>query len=299
MTLPPLKRMNPRTVTADLFAALGEPLPSPLKRMSKPLVIKLANDIIVASGGTALPRGSSFADTAAALKVVYEETQGGDRPDWVPANAVIHIDLVRAFNDLDAAWTAVDGVVAIDTLLGNSAAADSGWGAPTAYDPDDLTGNGYVSSTALALIGSAGAKMLAGSTFRIVTKQVSGPTAYTFTILADDAGAAVEVSTNGNSGSKYARFASWNGPTEENVNNILNVGVGAINVVAGTFVGARIEGAANGSDPVDAVMEAGEYASLDASVLDGFTECALQAFTIYDPLPSTAGLSALSETGVP
>src|SRR4051812_42050896 len=43
-------------------------------------------------------------------------------PDWVPADAVIYIDLVN-----DRAWTEADGEVAINTLLGADANLVSWW----------------------------------------------------------------------------------------------------------------------------------------------------------------------------
>ena len=224
-----------------------------------------------------------------------EGSGGGPAPDWVPANAKIHIDLVGV-----RAWTEADGVVAIDTLLGSDPNAENGWGA-TGYDPADLTTDGLVYSTvAPALIGLARNAIVNAATVRIQSKQLDGTSVnFSFAILSSDGSDALE--TDLTVANFNLKEYSWNGPLTNDLDNVANVGIGALNAVAITITDVRFEAAANGSSVLIGILvDADRPAAnpLTAVVVDAgqspVNGAAFQSITIYDPLPDTTGLSELS-----
>jgi hypothetical protein len=225
---------------------------------------------------------------------------GGERPDWVPADAVIHIDLVGG-DPQGRAWTLADGEVAVDTLLGSDPNTENGW-STTEYNSSDLTADGLVpSDDPPAMIGSARALMVSNVTSVFVWKQV------------DTAGVSVFVgSTDGNDGLTVAgdgvtevegdvNASTYGTGTllDATIEDIVNVAPG-INGLAMTLTSARLDLACNGSAPTSVVLtETDRPPSNPFTAAVAFqtnpSGCALQSITLYDALPTTAGLSELSE----
>jgi hypothetical protein len=227
--------------------------------------------------------------------------EDGDTPDWVPDNAVIHIDLVGG-SPQGRAWVEGTGAVAVDTLLGSDANTETGWGESTSYDPEKLTADGYVQGfAAFALIGAARTALLAGATVRAQTKHLvtfdEGQPALNIAIVSADGNDAIEFNLNYNN----AQVSSRGGSLSETVDSVSNVGVGAMNALSLTFTETRAEFAVNGFDAEAGVIETADRPPgnpLVAVAVDTNENVAYQIITLYDPLPSTAGLSELSETGV-
>ena len=121
--------------------------------------------------------------------VVEGGVGGGSAPEWVPANAKIHIDLVG-----NRAWTVADGEVAIDTLLGSDPNTEGYYG-PSGYDPANLTADGYVATDVYyaAFIGVAKTKLLSTFTANFQIKTLPVPDADVSSVMA-------LASTDGNSG---------------------------------------------------------------------------------------------------
>jgi hypothetical protein len=220
---------------------------------------------------------------------------GSGAPDWVPANAKIYIDLVG-----NRAWTEADGTVAIDTLLGSDANTDNGWAA-TSYDPSHLTENGYLNGV-VALIGGARTMAMDSATIRVALFTPSPQDIFVTTYIAfvsADGNDAVEVDVN--AAPPNVHGSSWNGPASTIVDNIVNSGPDVTNVVAFTITGTRLDIAANGSEAVAGSLDSDDRPPGNALVaaliaLGDGDYTALQSITIYDALPDTTGLSALSVT---
>jgi hypothetical protein len=106
---------------------------------------------------------------------VDEGGGGGTAPDWVPADAKIHIDLVGG-TPQGRAWVDGTGEVAVETLLGSDPNTDNAWGT-TSYDSANLTADGYVWSAsgdgAIAFLGVLRAAVVGGSTSVIRTKTLA------------------------------------------------------------------------------------------------------------------------------
>jgi hypothetical protein len=232
-----------------------------------------------------------------------DEGGGGTAPDWVPADAKIHVDLVGG-SPQGRAWVDGIGEVVVDTLLGSDPNTENGWG-PTSYNPVYLMENGYAPvSGSLAIIGNALSAMLPASTFVIRFKTTSsgmGSYIAALSVVGDDA---VEYDLQGSGLHAY----SWKGSYSETIPDILNVitdmGGGefvghGMNAMAITLTPVRSDIAVNGSEAVSAVLTTAEYPTsgadqLVAFVVQGNNADAIQSITIYDPLPTTAGLSELS-----
>src|SRR6185436_2452345 len=130
------------------------------------------------------------------LKQIEDEIEGGGggAPDWVPANAVIHIDLVGG-SPQGRAWN--NGAeVDVDTLLGTDPNTPNGW-AQTEYDPADLTANGLVYGTSgedlpPALIGAARTLMLDGATIRVEFYQTAQGDPSPLALLSADGNDAIQ-----------------------------------------------------------------------------------------------------------
>jgi hypothetical protein len=297
--------LDPNAVAQDMAAELSIDFP-PLVRMSKSACMAIANAALVESGAQPLTplQMSSFPMSAAIVAERYDVDEGGegggDRPDWVPANAVIHIDLVRAFNDEDAAWTAADGIVAVDTLLGADANTENAW-AESGYDPADLTADGLLPDPVQiqpALIGSARSAVMAGATVRWEVSQITGSEASVI-IMAADGNDAVQIDIQPNS--SLLQASSYGGGLDLSIPSSINAyGEGRVNSVAFTITGSRLDVAANGSDPETAAFDADDRPVGNPFVAIQFegADSAHRKITLYDALPSTAGLSELSETGV-
>jgi hypothetical protein len=220
-------------------------------------------------------------------------------PAWVPADAKIHIDFLGG-DPQGRAWVEGTGEVAIDTLLGNDANAEAGWGLPTGYSSSDLSAEGYAPPTATAFIGTARTLLLAGATMRLASKQkstLSPPSAVPLALVAVDGVDAVQVDQAITQSA--ITVLSWAG-AENASEGVLNSSADADNAVAITVTATRLEAAANGNITLAAIT----LTSSDrppgnplVAALFQFTNnyAVVQSITLYDPLPSTAGLSALSE----
>src|SRR5262245_6371014 len=107
---------------------------------------------LYAAAGVEVPL-DQYAPGGAIGQVEEAVEEGGGAPDWVPANALIHIDFVN-----DRAWS--DGAeVAIDTLVGADPNTVDAWG-ETEYDPDNLNADGYAGT--VAFIGAALTQQMSG-----------------------------------------------------------------------------------------------------------------------------------------
>ena len=219
---------------------------------------------------------------------------GGGAPAWVPENAVIHIDLLGG-DPQGRAWVEGTGAVAVETLLGNDPIVDGAWGA-SAYDSSDLTVDGFETDQAVAFLGAARTKLLAGATVRIVNKNVNAGDLWLL-VLTSEAGAehirvsastsAVECSSNSGSVGVGQQAPGLDGSA------------GARNCIALTITDTRLEAACNGNGTllVGIVDETDRPPGtpMVAALFDYLSaETAIQSITIYDPLSSTAGLSELS-----
>ena len=232
-----------------------------------------------------------------------EEEPGSSTPDWVPTNAKIYIDLVN-----NRAWTEEGGEVAIDTLLGSDPNTENGWDTSEYDNSNSIDGQGYYTSQPLAFIGGARSMLLAGATSVVRLRQFDsiGGTDINFVMLSADGNDGIEVDLDG---SRSATGYDWSGTLIDppiNVPNIRNEVLGEIptgavvNVLAFTIVSDRIDVAANGSDAETVVPTGALLPGLNplvAAILYA-NGLAIQSITIYDALPTTAGLSELSETGV-
>jgi hypothetical protein len=238
------------------------------------------------------------------IEVELEGGGGNGAPDWVPADAKIHIDLVGG-EPQGRAWVEGVGVVAVDTLLGSDPNTENAWDV-TVYNPEQLIVDGYAMSDPVALIGATLAKLLAGATVRVKIKDNDSLQNFDLEMLSGSGVTGVSfVLTNANVGlnPRKARTSSWIGPTALTIANPTNQGVDAVNVVAFTTTSTRSDVAANGSDVASLNLTENDYPASGAdqiicALIDALTPAALQSITLYDALPSTAGLSELSETGV-
>lgn len=234
------------------------------------------------------------------------EGGGGDDPEWVPEGATHHAEFGDFGSGPEArAWTAADGIVAVTTLLGSDPNTENGLGV-SEYDPLNLTVDGYVteSNVPVALIGSARTAMLAGCTYTIKTTDLDGEQDVTsFSLVSANGNAGLNGVFSTATGINRTLATSLTGFLEVEVSNIVNVGVGARNNVAVTCTDARYELAANGSSAVSGVPTVDDRPIESPLVAFGITTSlsnhrAMTSITLYDALPSTTGLSALSETGV-
>jgi hypothetical protein len=232
-------------------------------------------------------------------------SEGGGGLDWVPANAVIHIDLERAFNSLDAAWTVVDGIVAVDTLLGSDANTENAYGV-SEYDEQYLTVDGYerpVSPyTTPALVGGARTLLLAGATmvaryrYQLGASEGEFQASFIFIVPSADGDDSIEVDAAWNDSTVYGY--SGGGSATITMPAVINGSAEnptALNCIALTLTSTRLEIAANGSSPSSAVLDGTDRPPGNPLVAATVDCPALQSITLYDALPSTTGLSELSE----
>lgn len=209
----------------------------------------------------------------------------------IPANAVIHIDLVGTAR----AWTAASGEVGADTLLGTDPNTQNGWYL-SGYDPNNVTADGYVATDAvLALIGSARAKVLAGATIRVQSKSIDPVSGLSIAAMSADGNDGVEFDALSSNG--QVRALSYRGPLNNTLDGVVPSAVGLTKAIAATLTGNRADVSANGS-----VTLAGNLADADrpvanplvAVVVDGGypNTSAIQTITIYEP-PNLSALSAV------
>lgn len=221
---------------------------------------------------------------------------GGGTPAWVPANAVIHIDLVGG-TPQGRAYIAGTGEVAVDTLLGADPNTD-GY-ATTEYNSEWLVeGDGMDQAAGVAFIGAALSKLLAGATVRHVSKRndPSKPVGVIFWMMSVDNECILEVQIKNVPPTLFVQSFNTSVTGTGTVNT-----AGAINVVAYTVAIAsrRLEAAVNGAAPAILAIPVEDLpvgSPLAASLFDQKSDHSfVQSITFYDPLPSTAGLSELSE----
>jgi hypothetical protein len=297
-----LRDMDCDAVARDLAEELELPLLPPLMRMNKGVVLAQANAAL-ANPLTPLQRMGVFAAVAGAMTSLSDgDSEGGggdDRPDWVPADAVIHVDLVGG-SPQGRAWTLADGEVAVDTLLGVDVNTTTSWFA-SGYDSEDYVVDGYCYSDLLpAFIGTLRSTVLDSCTITLRAKQLVEVTGDNpELVLADATGNnVIEFVTYGFD--LTANAYSWNGSLSSTIPAIMNTGMGAINMFAATITATRFDIAVNGSTAVAGVTDATDRppgAPMVSAFFDaGSGDWAIQSITLYDALPSTAGLSALSET---
>jgi hypothetical protein len=252
--------------------------------------------LYTASGVTDPP--SQYAPGGPYGQIEQELEGGGEQPAWVPADAVIHIDLVGG-SPQGRAWMQGTGVVAVDTLLGSDANTENAWG-PTEYDAGNLIADGYAAAVAVAFVGAARSMVLGEATVRILLKQISDNEVQrpSFVIVSADGNDAIELDVH-TGGDLFFNAYSWNGMLDINTAAVANTGTGASNAFAATITQVRFELAGNGSGAVSGVMDDADRPAanpLVAVLLDPFVNVsAIQSITLYDPLPSTVGLSDLSE----
>ncbi len=234
---------------------------------------------------------AALLDPARLIEECVIAGSGSSAPDWVPDDAKIYIDLVG-----NRAWTEADGEVAIDTLLGSDPNTENGWGT-SLYDEANLGAHGYGPvASSLAPLGSTLTKVLTGATVVLrnyATDEFSNTT--NFALLSADGNDAIELYTHSNGMSSD----SYSGSLSISTAGVWNTGVaGAINVIAFTTVSNRMDVALNGSDAVSGVVDATDRPPGNpfvAAIFQVPNGNALQSITIYDALPDTTGLSALSE----
>lgn len=224
---------------------------------------------------------------------------GGGAPAWVPANAVIHIDLVGG-DPQGRAWVQGTGEVAVETLLGSDPNTDnvvsSGYN-PT--NPTALDANGYGGSNAYdpAFIGNARTLVLAGCTLRVqFWIQSGGADNLAVYLMSADGADSIEVRLRTTTNHR-AYIDSFSGDLMVLITDIVNVASGAINVVACTISGTRAELAVNGAAAVTGVIGEDDRPTANPLVA-AVVQCGnhrIQSITLYDPYPSTTGLSELSE----
>jgi len=230
---------------------------------------------------------------------------GGDVPDWVPANAKIHIDFLGG-TPQGRAWS--NGAeVAIDTLLGHDPNTENAYG-PTGYNPAYLNAYGYDNSGTVAggapdigFIGAARTTITAGCTIRFAfTIPVSEEGGLSYYIMSANGNDAVYF--EGRAGAPNGIvFGSYNGDAEATVADCINSGGVGSNAIAITSTPSRAEFAANGGTVGSAVLTTSDWppGALVAALasINGSPPAATQSITIYDPLPDTTGLSELSALG--
>lgn len=235
---------------------------------------------------------------AAAAESTPPDEGGGGEPEWVRSGAYIDIDFIGG-DPQGRAYLAGTGEVDPVTLLGEDVNAGS-W-EPT-YDAESITADGYYSNDSLGFIGALGAKIVAGSTVRIVLKQVvaNGDTPGIIVLSANES-AYVEIDIS-QSSMDVISF-SGTGAYSNQIDNVLdfdNPSEGAINILAITLTPTRAEIACNNSAPIADVLTTAEFPTsgenqIVAAIWSGNELIAIQRITVYDALPSTAGLQALSQ----
>lgn len=216
----------------------------------------------------------------------------------IPANARIHIDFVNNFG-----WTDRHGVVAIGSLIGGDHNTDNGWGA-SAYISSALISSGLDMSALpnklIAFIGPALDKMLAGATTVVnATTGNTDATQISIALLSADGNNAMEADFGGGliDVNSYGVLSF-----EDEAINTNNGVVGVSNAIAVSIDSSngRLEIAGNGyADHVIAqTVSADERANMVAAVVASAGTCIIKSITIYDLLPTIAGLALLSEINV-
>lgn len=241
-------------------------------------------------------RGGKWADYGGGYT---PQAVAGGAPAWVPANAKIHIDFLGG-TPQGRAWMAGTGEVAVNTLIGDDPNTDNHFFSGN-YDPtfSNLEPPGYGGTNAPnpAFLGPLRTACLAAFTLRVqfyMDPLGSGnPAIYLMDVAGDDAIETVLRITS----DRRAYIDSYQGSLSAVVLNIVNITVGAINAVAFTIAGSRAEIAANGSPAATGIIAGDDRPAGNPfmSVAIDHRGQRIQSITLYDPLPSTAGLAELSQ----
>lgn len=226
-----------------------------------------------------------------------EDQGGGDIPEWVPEGAIFHIDFMN-----DRAWSESGGEVAIDTLLGTDSALDTNWGT-TAYNPASIAANGYQDENAAAYLGDLRDAFVAGSTFVITTHEASSVLSgrHNFTPLAvipEVSGEAFQADIV-QTGTRI-QAENWELPVsvQSDAYNLLTIP--GTNKYAFTATPTRFEAALNGTLVLTGNITggwadtSGYTGALIYTDTSGNTATFWRSITVYDALPDTTGLAALS-----
>jgi hypothetical protein len=255
--------------------------------------------LVSALGGDATSALSSGFNASLAASVVAAEGEGGGgAPEWVPEDAKIHIDFIN-----DRAWTEAGGLVAISTLLGTDPNTENVIAA-SVYDSELLTEYGYVQSSdaAVAFVGAAKTLLQSGSTLTISYSASTNAGSFYPLCMGSADGVSAGIFVN----QDYPNCVVVSvGDLSLTIENIVNyevadpvVATAAINRLACTYSGSRFEISMNGSNVAAGTLNLTDVPAespIDNYSIFGNGFVAIKSITIYDPLPSTAGLSELSD----
>jgi hypothetical protein len=221
-------------------------------------------------------------------------------PEWVPENAKSHVNFAETNR---GGWNEEDGEVTITTLVGADENTEGAW-TESLYDPANLTSDGLVMTQVgrkpIALLGDLLSRVLTGATIVVRWLQPTESTSYTLAVM--DAGGADAIDWLATPGVRV-RGSSWNGDYFNSIE-----GAGVINSGSPTSANAfgltlvpptaeddgRAEFVINGSEVDSYALTTSDWpvSAFVAAVID--LNGTLQSITVYDPLPSTAGLAALA-----
>jgi hypothetical protein len=256
-----------------------------------------SEDEMLAALATALGAENWSANSKSGTESLAEAVaQSAGAGDWWDAGTLIHIDLVGG-SPQGRAWVNGVGEVNVDTLLGDDANTENAWAA-TDYNPLNLGADGYLGYT--ALIGTALTTVLAGSTIVLTFKNdASDDTAVpAFGLCSADGVSAIffEFDQNAN----LLRASSYTGSFFEEQALTNSDHTGLTTKLAMTLTPARAEVAESGSAVIQQVLTTAEYpVSGDSPIVAAFCGTPaivrLSTLKIYTALPTTAGLSELSE----
>lgn len=217
----------------------------------------------------------------------------GSVPDWVPANAKIHIDFLGG-TPQGRAWSN-EAVVAVDTLLGS----------------DNVNGFTYNAAKIIPGIGykdedAAGYPAFTGALFTTV---IASSTLVLSAVLQDDEQYKLELGTSDFNHSIDLQASQTAGSSNVEIDTFANTDVTVSEIDQVSNVSGIVKVAANlkaAADTADCAFSMNGRTAISHSQANawglpfdyvGFYVLGapvLQAITIYDPLPDTTGLSELS-----
>ena len=228
----------------------------------------------------------------------YPAPESAETPVWVPANAKIHIDFLGG-SPQGRAWSN-GAAVDIGTLIGNDPVADSAWGDTTReYDSGYLTANGYFAGLT-AFLGAAKTRMTGDVT--VVFQFYEDTTVHQVSMMwsSSDGGAGFQIDADPNPGGdkKVYFYSNVGGFNRSTGADLVFSASGIANKIATTLVTNRWDVACNGgtavSGPLTITHRPAAKPMTCAFIDASFSNLWLQSITLYDPLPTTAGLSELS-----
>ena len=226
-----------------------------------------------------------------------EEGGGGGAPAWVPANAVIHIDLVGG-TPQGRAWVQGTGAVTLGSVLNLRSCELVSQGVEIFTTTDEM----FLTPT------------LTGAAMTWLSARVRQ---FAFTVEWEDASTvdphpesgvavvyAAETAATGNSGVDVGSRSAplYVGVFASDLNGNYDIlgtlVVDGINKIAFTYIdndtyGSAFMGGAAVEGPTDGLVNSA-YTEFNLGA-PGSHAGYIRSLTLYDPLPSTAGLSELSE----